>query len=351
MKPQEFPMEEARIFLFINIINKQAMTKGGRIYKVLGNHDLLNLNGETKNKLSSYVSTYAKTYPGYIGGRLDYFKAKNYGSKLIGEDGVFLFLMINEFIFVHGGISSNLISKENIIKLNTNLNEYIKGNNNFFDMASKSIENQLSFESEEEDGLVQDRFFGFKQGKSEQELCSVLYNKFKRLCSDRNFCDPDKLKLVIGHCVQNKTTEDKDKIFQSSFSQLNSSSEKDSLVYAEEFIAPVYKGDDKDKAIYGITVSCGDRKNGVIDYNNPSIFRIDVGMSRGFNPKIYSDEHTKSRTPQVLKIDKDKKISIIKSTLKNTLIHVTDMDEYPYYKKYNKYKNKYVQLKNLLAKK
>jgi hypothetical protein len=375
-KPQEFPFEEARIFMFINALNKQAMKNKGRIYKVLGNHDMYNLNGKTKTRYNTYISSYAKKYPGYFNGadgRLDYFGQGKPGSKLIGEDNAYLFLMIKDFIFVHGGISSTLLTAKNLSNLNTNLMEFIKGKNNNFDLESETIDNQITFSNDGEDGLVQDRFFGFKNGKDEQELCSVLYNRFKRICSDvkeanlsnkdyNNFfisnnhhCDPDTMKLVIGHCVQNKATNDKDNIFQSSFSKITSSYSKDAFVFAEEFSAPVYKGPpslEKDKAIYGITVSCGDHdKNGNIDFNTPSIFRIDVGMSRGFNTKKYSDEYAYSRTPQVLKIDyinEKPRLSIVKSTLKNTLIHIVDLDKNPYEKKYNKYKSKYYLLKKIM---
>jgi len=358
-KPQEFPMEEARIFLFINKINKQAMNNNGRIYKVLGNHDMYNLNGKSKINYSTYISTYAKKYPGYFNGadgRLDYFCAGKPGAKIIGEDGAYLFLMINEFIFVHGGISSSLITEKNINEINNSLNEFIKGNNTKFDLESNTLENQITFNNDEEDGLVHDRFFGFKNGKNEDELCSVLYNKFQRICTNLNIisCDPNKLKLIMGHCVQNKTTNDKNNIFESSFSKLINSNEKDKLIYSEEFAAPIYRGDasfDKDKSIYGITVSCGNRTENnvsIIDFNNPSIFRIDVGMSRGFNTKKYSDEYAYSRTPQVLKIEYPNKMSIIKSSLKNTLIHIKDLDVNPYMKKYNKYKSKYYLLKKIM---
>jgi len=74
-------------------------------------------------------------------------------------------------------------------------------------------------------------------------------------------------------------------------------------------------------------------------------------MSRGFNTKKYSDEFVYSRTPQVIKIDYsngEPVVTIIKSTLKNTLIHLTDMDKNPYAKKYKKYKSKYYLLKKIM---
>ena len=353
-KPGEFPFEEARIFKFINSINKQAMAQNGRLFKVLGNHDMYNLNGKVKSSYSTFVSKYAKQYKGYkqgAEGRLDYFGRGKPGAHLIGEDGAYLFLMINNFIFVHGGISNSLISIENIKKINSSLMKYIYNcdkNDNTFDTETPNTENSLTFSNESKDGLVLDRYFGFVNGKTEEEMCTTLYNRFKIICRDmkeKQFsCNPDKMKLVIGHCNQNLITSNNNQIFKSGFSRL-----VDNNLVSQEFIKPVFKGDaSKETGIYGITVSCGDRINNTIDYNNPSIFRIDVGMSRGFNLMDFSEDFILSRTPQVLKIDyinPDPETSVIKSTLPNTLIHLTELDNNPYKHKYKKYKFKYYKLK------
>ena len=150
-KPGEFPFEEARIFKFINSINKQAMAQNGRLFKVLGNHDMYNLNGKVRSSYSTFVSKYAKQYQGYkqnAQGRLDYFGRGKPGAHLIGEDGAYLFLMINNFIFVHGGISNSLISIENIKKINSSLMKYIynsDNNDNTFDTETPNTENSLTF--------------------------------------------------------------------------------------------------------------------------------------------------------------------------------------------------------------
>ena len=74
-------------------------------------------------------------------------------------------------------------------------------------------------------------------------------------------------------------------------------------------------------------------------------------MSRGFNLSDYDEKHIFSRTPQVLKIVynnnfSEPNITIIKSSLKNTLIHLHDNYINPYIKfKYLKYKIKYLNLK------
>jgi hypothetical protein len=366
-KPGEFPFEEARIFKFINSINKQAMKQNGRLFKVLGNHDMYNLNGKVKTSYSTFVSKYAKEYPGYkqgAQGRLDYFGRGKPGAHLIGEDGAYLFLMINNFIFVHGGISSSLISIENIKKINSSLMKYIynsDNNDNTFDTETVNTENSLTFSNEYKDGLVLDRYFGFVNDKTEEEMCTTLYNKFviisrdiknKNSTTNKNssLYNPDKMKLVIGHCNQNLKTSLSNMIFKSGFSKLVKSDSKDSLFFNQEFTAPVFKGEpSRETGIYGITVSCGDRKNNnTIDYNNPSIFRLDVGMSRGFNLMDYSEEDILSRTPQALKINHkhtNPQISVIKSTLANTLKHLTELDNNPYKHKYEKYKFKYYKLK------
>jgi len=392
-KPQEFPFEEAKIFKFINSINKQAMIKGGRIFKVLGNHDMYNLNGLVKTHYSSYVSEYAKNYDGYkVGaeGRLDYFGKGKPGAKLIGEDGAYLFLMIRDFIFVHGGISSSLLNVKNIETINESLMKYIyDSRETMFDSETKSIESLLTFSNDGNDGIVFDRYFGFKQEDvSESDMCSTLYNKFKSLCREivnkyeridiekvnRYFttpfypvCEPNTMKLVIGHCNQNLVTSENNDIYKSSYNKIIKKNIKDNIYISKELGGPVYSGEPSAiKGIYGITVSCGDRnKDDVIDYNNPSIFRLDVAMSRAFNFGRTDKEYIYSRTPQVLKIDYSNgslpKTSIIKSTLKNTLTHLRGIldtpiypkiiiDDIPIYNKYLKYKLKYKRLKKLLKK-
>jgi hypothetical protein len=360
-KPGEYPMEEARLLKFINIINKEAMKNGGRIYKVLGNHDMYNLNGKTERDDSKYSSQYSKDYEGYKQGarsRLDYFSQGKPGALLIGEDNAYIFLMIKDFIFVHGGISTSLLNVANIEKTNKSLMDYIYNKQNkVFDMEIDTIENNLTFSNDSQDGIVHDRFFGFKSDKNEDEVCSILYNRFKVLCNDlknksnnESICNSDKMKLVIGHCNQNMYTSKSNKIFKSSFSNLSKSNKLNNFIYSEEFSSPIYTGEPSpETVIYGITIGCGDRdKDLKMDLNNPSIFRIDVGMSRGFNKGIFNPETAYSRTPQVLKIEyinNEPKLSIIKSTFNNSKIHLKDWNLDPYKMKYIKYKNKYLTVK------
>ena len=348
-KPGEFPFEEARIFKFINAINKQAMKVKGRLFKVLGNHDISNLNGESLGNWP-FISKYAKNYEGYKyddkerinqvdRGRVNYFSKGNPGAKLIGEDDAFVFLMINNFIFVHGGISTELLNIDNIEHVNDSLMSYIYNKENtIFDFDNKSKLN-IIFGSNK-NGLVTDRYFGHDNiTKTEEIMCNKLYQQFTQFYTSTNGkyniifpYDINKMKLVIGHCTQAKYN--KDELFITTFTENISNNIKNEIIFNEEFGGQVSKYNTI-QDIYGITVSCGDRDRyefNIINNFKPSIFRIDIAMSRGFN---FDSNYDKSRIPQVLKIiyndyNIDPKVTVIKSTFENINIHLTDLNIFPY---------------------
>jgi hypothetical protein len=356
-KPGEFPFEEARIFKFINAINEQAMKQHGRLFKVLGNHDMKNLNGDPSKDC---ISQFAINYKGYRSnntlGRLDYFGKGKPGAELIGKDGAFLFLMINNIIFVHGGINTKLLDINNIKKVNESLMKYIynEGTSIDFSTYGKSIEAQITFG--DNDGLTLDRSFGYKKNKTDKEMCDRLHSQFYKFVNSIKSDDkyknifpynPDKMKLVIGHCTQIK--KQKNYMYTTMFTQKISREGKDNVNFNEEFGGQVSQ-EDPSRKIYGITVSCGNRNsNGNMDLNDPTIIRLDNAMSRGFNSDYfpYFDD---SRTSQVLKI-KNGKVTVVKSSEKNRNAHLTEQTttyrgKTQYKQKYEKYKSKYIKLKD-----
>ena len=98
---------------------------------------------------------------------------------------------------------------------------------------------------------------------------------------DKNFCNPNKMKLVIGHCNQNKYTSDSDKIFKSSFETLvNSNKDMSGFTYSEE-LSGFVNNNENNSGIYGITVSCGDRdENGNYIKNKPSIKTLQLDINK-----------------------------------------------------------------------
>ena len=100
----EYDQVEIKLLRFINKINEYAMIAGGRIYKILGNHDIMNLN-MSKNLSDNYIPEFTfnlgnKYYNGLS--RKEYFNLGNPGSELLLQDNAYLLLMINNNIFVHG---------------------------------------------------------------------------------------------------------------------------------------------------------------------------------------------------------------------------------------------------------
>ena len=107
-------------------------------------------------------------------------------------------------------------------------------------------------------------------------------------------------------------------------------------------------------------------------YDLYQLYRVDIGSSRGYdvsyryiNGPKKENEFIYSKTPQILEIDTDGTVKIIKSKMKNTRIHlprynyeelIKDMkitelylsNKQTYQQKYLKYKNKYLQLKQII---
>jgi UDP-2,3-diacylglucosamine pyrophosphatase LpxH len=139
MAEHEYPQIEIKILRFINALNKQAVANGGRIYKLLGNHEIMNMDkyffkaGDYifKNDINNF-----KYYNNIS--RENIFKFGNYGHKLLFEDGCGSLLMINNYIFVHGQIMNQ--------KLNKLSNTSIDLTFEYFDNLNKNINSYKSYD-------------------------------------------------------------------------------------------------------------------------------------------------------------------------------------------------------------
>ena len=141
-----------------------------------------------------------------------------------------------------------------------------------------------------------------------------------------------------------------------------------------------YVNVDNKSTIVGITMECKIKDKDIDKQKYPKLekydlyqlYRVDIGSSRGqdlsyryiTDPKT-ENEFIYSKTPQILEIDIDGTVKIIKSKMKNTRIHLprynyekriidNDIKELnlsnnkTYQQKYLKYKNKYLQLKQII---
>lgn len=327
-KDSEYDQVEIKIFRLINAINQDAMTKKGRIFKILGNHEIINLN----NSLNNYIPTWTKSLQNYYKGmtRTEYFKLTNEGSDLIFKDGAWLVLKINQNIFVHGrldhsktfadyvdmnnilNLPNNHLKKKNlIIKLNSSCTLTTWGRRYNSNFNNSENENDLS--------------------SNQTEKCKQIKDYLKMFISGikNNNYSVDDIRVIVGHCPQ--YLNHYSSTINSTFTTIekNGQSEKVSLPVRTSI------ADIDQNFVFGIGMECNkkslddhDDKTITIDNDDRYIYKIDVGSSRGFDDNLsqipFSREYEKAnfgaRTPQVLEI-KYNGINILRSTIKNTRIH------------------------------
>jgi len=351
----EYVLEEIKLLKFINAIDKQARAQGGRIIKLMGNHELMNLTGD----VGRYSSEYSKldTYKGQT--RLEYFRIGRrvlvpnseiyaniplgVGVNLLGEGGIGVVCKINDWIFVHGGISTYNTEKDGVP------GDYVPDSGKSF-LTSAEDMNKRIYDMIQYDptytpkpiddvfsniyALLWNRYLGEQKrylNISEFHYCQHLKDMFKIVCNDhrgrRNQDCEDNTRIVIGHCIQYYNIFLREGISGQpqprpikTFTRLISGTEERNNGY-EVFKAPnggprstvngvasfYYKNRTLEERIpfnehelmgdyTGITVDCQQRqyhspeRRGMNNSNHPAIFRVEVGSSRASIPDMYFTE-------------------------------------------------------------
>ena len=439
-----YPQIELKLLMFINALNNQATDDGGKIVKLLGNHDLAAIIYPSIYKHYIYdkdleLENYYKNDK-----RIDIFKVGKPGFKLLVEGGIGILIKINNTIFVHGDLLQTYqyyddlnqfinnptyhkdtlqnhefwqtqfkIEYESFTLYDINKILYNRGlyyqqqkkqllpreeldkimSQQDFDWYLKLLERESYLKNSSsllsrmrgDEQFSSDRaklsFFG--NNTKTDNFCSNLISSFTQFASSNLDIikeNPTNLKLVIGHCTQHEISTIEgftDKGYNVTY---NTKIKGDSV--KEVFGTNIFRGEvnfeDRGK-IFGITMECQIPEQPSLS----RIYRVDTGVSRDNDDHIVSDyrfpphissinsyiktvkdenQYLYSRTPQILKINKTKQFFIIKSKMRNTRIHLPrpNYDEHvskmpelqftnPYYKqKYLKYKDKYLQLKQMI---
>ena len=346
-----YPQIELKILMFINALNKQAELSGGKIIKLLGNHELGNILPSKKYEHLAFSYAFQKDLDleenYYIDGtskisRLNIFKVGNPGFKLLIEGGIGVLVKINNTIFVHGDLLENY-------KYYDDLNQFINDSNKTEKqwMDNKDIINLYEQNSSlwerkrgEHDNLQNDYGKIIRFGSStrasqrlqnnhveSEKFCRQLVNSFEYFTQGTELKDNvNNLKLVIGHCIQNEIssiTEEPNVTYDTLISSDNKKQVFGKSIYTGQ---PVFDRKDNRTKIFGITMECKIPSSDTLHH----IYRIDSGMSRGFDdyptnfPRNLEEENKYfySKTPQMLIINKDGTVEIAKSTIQNTRRHV-----------------------------
>jgi hypothetical protein len=346
-KDLEYDQVEIKLLKFINAMNNLAIQHQGRIYKILGNHDIANLAGDDVF-INKYNPDYTLRLSNYHNGisRYEYFKKGKPGYDLLFQDHAYMFLVINNNIFVHGQIDHNK-SLEDYIVINNNLNNrefninIYKGDPTFWGRGYSRTPNNTK------DSHIN------KCRQVQNKLSKIFLNLVSYFTSyNKLFTSEKKLRVIKGHCVQMFGNSRKNErgvhvtgTFNTTLKNIMTE-ENIQILSGPETITTMQRVPDADSPIlnseedylFGIGMECNKENldnfevepdGKYEDSEERYIIKVDVASSRAFDASVIeADENWRNdyinnitqRTPQVLEI-KDNEIKIIRSTVHNMRIH------------------------------
>ena len=346
----QYPQIEIKLLMFLNKLDEMAIKKNSRVIKLIGNHELSNFNtgGLINNNYYSFGNTINdkklnnwnhknENYFNKIE-RKNYFKYNEDGFKLFVKRGTGLLLQIildgYSYIFVHAALYNKFNDKptstSTIDYSDKNIYNNIKNINRIINMKDINnndfVQNNLNILS----GLTESRYLG---NTYDDNICTNaqygLNKIFEDFCDNNINCNPDKVKLFIGHCPQyffstnisnalilSNVTKLNDNAYQFNCINTNCTTKINNVTSA--ILNNSNSEDYHNTYLFpGITVQCREPKT-----NNFNIYRVDVGVSRcfdTFNKDLNIIDERKNfigRLPQVIKIDGDT-ISVIRTTIDN----------------------------------
>lgn len=291
--PGENEDDELAIILMINQLNPQAIRAGGRIFKCLGNHEIENMNGNYRSVTPKYVKS---------GQRQQEWKTNGIVRNALFSCGAYGVVQIGQWIFCHGGLSKGLI-------LSLKQAQKSKGYENVVDFIHQQLTMKYNDTSKtQEQDILTKRIYNSQQGvhrdknesfvwndgfsnklKLDDETCGELEENLSLLGEDeiKNELMQPKY-LVVGHRQQPETD-----IERLGWSNIEDTSDfdQDRRLLFEYNPRKIVKA--KSLSTLRINGDCTRQDSGL-----PSVWRVDVSMSRSFKP----GENKKFPQPQVLEI-------------------------------------------------
>jgi len=257
---------DLKIICLFDNLHKQAIKENGGVYSILGNHELMNVDGDfryvsprefrefgnffkakktakkTQNKPFGYKERLTAFSPGGI-------IAKKMGSCRYSV------LQVGRWLFVHGGIAPETALKYSL----NDINKYVK--NWLYGIDNRETKDAISYLYHNDDDNLSpfwSRLFSDvdEWNKSKEKLFLQTLNN---LNTKNGRCDSNEIKgMIMGHSPQYMFNR-------------------------------------------GINHDC-----------NKTCWRVDVGMSRAFGPLHNKNDETKYRKVQILVIEDDEKCRVIK---------------------------------------
>jgi len=118
---------DLEIMLFYDSLDKIAKKKGGRVYSLLGNHEIMNVMGDMRYVSHKGLREFSPTPKNVDNGedmRIQLFNTKIARKMACTRSTV---LAIGDYLFVHGGIADKLAYKYNLLQINNIIRNYLHG--------------------------------------------------------------------------------------------------------------------------------------------------------------------------------------------------------------------------------
>lgn len=327
----EYPQVEIKIIRFLNALDIYAEQEGGRIIKLIGNHEASNFTSKSFAARYAFPSDIAK--PNYYRGqtRQEIFLFNNIGFNLFRERGTGILLKLSNNIFVHG----QLVGMG--YKYYEELNEWINSPN--LDLRSKTAEKFINLNLGDIYSSLWARQYGDvkyidERFESNQYFCDVVKQNINSFCHDLDNCMVDKMRVIVGHCPQNSQNgSETDKLEDLAKLKNRTHEIIEDFGHIQVLRGPIYSGpmDPTNSIVFGISMECDQTESQ--NYQN-HLYRVDIGASRAFDKLSHMEDIYKhvgdasnleklyllARTPQVLKLTRHE-TEIIRSGIANTRIH------------------------------
>lgn len=115
---------DLEIMLFYDSLNRIASKVGGKVYSLLGNHEIMNVTGDMRYVSHKGLIEFSREKSINDGFYIRTDNFKNIIAKKMSCTRSTI-LVIGDYIFVHGGIAEKLASKYNIFDINTIIRKFL----------------------------------------------------------------------------------------------------------------------------------------------------------------------------------------------------------------------------------
>jgi hypothetical protein len=257
---------DLKIICLFDNLHKQALKQGGALFSILGNHELMNVDGDFRyvsprefrefgNFFKAKKSSKRTKYPYGYAERKKAFEPGGVIAKKLAANR-FSLLQIGSWLFVHGGISPEMAKKYSINDVNKCIRDWMVGSK---DKQTKTGVQELYHNDDESFSPFWSRLFTDLEEWDCNTSSKMFYQTLDILNKRNGRNETNKIKgMIMGHSPQ--------------------------FMY--------------DKCLNS---AC-----------NNKLWRVDVGMSRAFGSLQEPDICNKNRKVQILVIINDEKCQIVR---------------------------------------